>query len=430
MKKGILSFLAIGAALLSSGQAYLSERTGSNTDLDVQPDFGLCLMGGRGETDEAMIWFLEKANGGDVLVIREGGIGGYNDYMFSELGVTLNSVETISFESDEAATDPYVLQRLAEAEAIWMAGGDQGAYTNYWRDTPVMTAINNLLNVEGGALGGTSAGMAIMAEAYFPALLGSLSSEDVLEDPLDNSVLLGYSDFINAPFLEGTITETHFNDPDRIRYGRIMGFMARLKFDQSISPKAIASNEYCAVTINDEGIARAWGEYPEFDDDYLYFLQENPANTTGPEVMEQDVPLTWIRDEEAVKVYKVPGTVSGENFFDLNDWTSGQGGEWQNWWVDNGELFMASGDPLALAEAEKEGFTFYPNPTKDVLNFSMEQPLNQGRFSVIDATGRTAASGNLNGITQIDVAELPEGFYLIVLSDSDRSVVSRFVKTN
>lgn len=430
MKRLLLSIVCGAFSLGLQAQSYLSERTGSETDLDVDPDFGLCLMGGAGESDEAMTWFLEKANGGDVLVIREGGIGGYNDYMFSDLGVTLNSVETISFESEEAATDPYVLQRLAEAEAIWMAGGDQGAYTNYWKDTPVMTAINDLINVEGGALGGISAGMAIMAEAYYPALLGSLTSDEVLEDPLDNSVLIGYDDFIDAPFLEQTITETHFNDPDRIRYGRIMGFMARLKSDQSFRPKAIASNEYCAVTINEEGIARVWGEFPEFDDDYAYFLQENLVDQSGPEVLEQDIPLTWIRNEQAVKVYKVPGTLSGENFFDLNDWTTGQGGSWENWWVDNGELFMASGDPLAVAEAEKEGFAFYPNPTAGELNFSMEQPLIQGQFRVIDATGRTALSGNLYGINQIDVAELPEGFYLIVLSDADRRVVSRFVKTN
>lgn len=427
MKKGILSFLAIGAALASTGQTYLSERLGSDTDLNVEPDFGLCLMGGAGESDEAMTWFLGKANGGDVLVIRADGIGGYNDYLFSELGVTLNSVETISFESAEAATDPYVLQRLGEAEAIWMAGGNQGTYTSYWKDTEVMDALNNLLNVRGGTLGGISAGMAILAEAYFPATLGSLTSEDVLDDPLDNGVLIGYDDFIDAPFLENTITETHFNDPDRIRYGRIMGFMARLKNDQSFRPKAIASNEYCAVTINDEGIARAWGEFPEFDDDYLYFLQENVADQGGPEVLEQDVPLTWIREEEAVKVYKVPGTVTGENFFDLNTWESGEGGTWENWWVDNGELFMAAGDPLSLTGRDSEQISIYPNPTSDFLNLSLELTVRD-RYEVLDSKGQLAKSGSFNDGARIGVADLPEGFYLIRITNSDRVLTSRFVK--
>jgi cyanophycinase-like exopeptidase len=427
MKKGILVIFAVGTMLSVSGQTYLSERLGSDTDLDVEPSFGLCLMGGAGESDEAMTWFLEKANGGDVLVIRADGIGGYNDYMFSELGVTLNSVETISFESADAATDPYVLQRLNEAEAIWMAGGNQATYTSYWKDTQVMDALNNLINVRGGALGGISAGMAILAEAYFPASLGTVTSEEVLANPFDNGVLLGYDDFIQAPFLEQTITETHFNDPDRIRYGRIMGFMARLKSDQSFRPKAIASNEYCAVTINDEGIARAWGEFPDFDDDYLYFLQENLGDQTGPEVMEQDVPLTWIRNEQAVKVYKVPGTITGENFFDLNTWETGEGGTWEDWWVDGGELFMASGDPLSLTKREIEEISIYPNPTSDFLNLPLELS-TRDRFEVINASGAIAQSGSFNNGSRIDVADLSEGFYVVRVTSRDRVLTSRFFK--
>jgi hypothetical protein len=208
-----------------------------------------------------------------------------------------------------------------------------------------------------------------------------------------------------------------------------MGFMARLKYDQSISPKAIASNEYCAVTINEDGIARAWGEFPEYDDDYVYFLQENPANTMGPEVMEQDIPLTWNRDEEAVKVYKVPGTVSGENYFDLNNWTTGEGGNWENWWVDNGELFMSAGEPLQLTEIDAEEFSIYPNPASDVINLSLEYSWTQGQYRIVDATGRTEKSGSLTGLSKIDVASLPEGFHLIILGDANRTVVSRFVKT-
>jgi len=285
--------------------------------------------------------------------------------------------------------------------------------------------------VRGGALGGISAGMAIMAEAYFPALLGSLSSEDVLEDPLDNSVLIGYGDFIQSPFLGGTITETHFNDPDRIRYGRVMGFMARLKMDQGIRPKAIASNEFCAVTINEEGIARAWGEYieddPTFGDDFLYFLQEDVFDQSAPEVFQEDLPLTWIKNQQAVKVYKVPGTVTGENFFDLNTWETGEGGTWENWWVDNGELFMAAGDPLSARVRDAEEISIYPNPTSDFLNLPLELTVRD-RYEVLDSKGQLAKSGSFKDGARIGVADLPEGFYMIRITNSDRVLTSRFVK--
>ena len=52
-------------------------------------------MGGATEDDNAMIWFLERSNGGDILVLRTSGSDGYNNYLFSELGVNVNSVETI-----------------------------------------------------------------------------------------------------------------------------------------------------------------------------------------------------------------------------------------------------------------------------------------------------------------------------------------------
>ena len=81
-------------------------------------------MGGATEDDNAMKWFLQRANGGDVLVLRATGSNGYNSYLYSDLGITVNSVETIVCTSALASTAPYVLQKINQAEAIWFAGGD------------------------------------------------------------------------------------------------------------------------------------------------------------------------------------------------------------------------------------------------------------------------------------------------------------------
>ena len=78
---------------------YTSWITGDEGNSMAQPSPGVVLMGGASEHDEAMKWFLEQANGGDVVVIRASGSDGYNDYMFSDLGVTVNSVETIRFDN-------------------------------------------------------------------------------------------------------------------------------------------------------------------------------------------------------------------------------------------------------------------------------------------------------------------------------------------
>ena len=420
------------AAYSLNAQSYTSFLTGSPDDLEVQAQFGICLMGGGGESDEAMTWFLERANGGDVVVIRTSGSDGYNNYMFSELGVTLNSVETILFHGAEAATDPYVVERLNNAEAIWMAGGNQATYVNMWKDTPVQEAINNLLNVKGGVVGGISAGMAVMGQAYFPALAGSITSESALNNPLAPSFILGYDDFVEAPFLENVITETHLNDPARLRYGRVTAFMARVWHDFGVRPLGIAANEYCAVAIDENGLARVFGEFPAFDDDYVYFLQDNCISSIGPEIIESGQPITWLRDEQAVKVYKVPATTAGENTFDLNDWNTGSGGVWEDWYVLEGELSRvedaeASECNLTLRSSQHFDFSLFPNPAREQM--VLRTDWEQYEYHVFDLTGRLVVQGSSRSQeARIDIGHLARGLYKIAVIGPDGNFSASFVK--
>ena len=88
-------------------------------------------MGGATEDDNAMIWFLERSNGGDILVLRTSGSNGYNDYLYNELGVDVNSVETIVLNNSSAANESYIHNKVLNAEAIWFAGGDQSNLVQY-----------------------------------------------------------------------------------------------------------------------------------------------------------------------------------------------------------------------------------------------------------------------------------------------------------
>ena len=51
------------------GQNYTSYFTGNSTDVVTSPSGGVCLMGGASEDDNAMKWFLQRANGGDILIL-------------------------------------------------------------------------------------------------------------------------------------------------------------------------------------------------------------------------------------------------------------------------------------------------------------------------------------------------------------------------
>ncbi len=437
MKNLYTNTILITSVLLSTalhGQNYTSYFTGNEENIDVQPQFGLCLMGGAGESDEAMIWFLERANGGDVVVLRASGSDGYNDYMFSELGVAINSVESIVFHNANASYDPYVIDKVNNAEAIWMAGGDQNNYVTYWKDTPIMEAINDLINVKGGPVGGISAGMAVMGQAYFPASAGSISSEAALANPFAPQMQFGYDDFIKAPFMENVITETHLNDPTRIRYGRITAFMARLTNDHGVRPLGMGSNEYSAIAIDEDGFARGFGEYPQYDDDQVYFLQGNCEEPSGPEIILSAQPLTWNRSGEAVKVYRLPATASGGNYFNLNTWTDGEGGFWENWYVIDGELTRdtdatATECVVSVRNHQVIEASVFPNPTNGTLKVQTDEA--NWTYQVFDISGRLLSQGRgSSGQNELDLNNLSGGIYKLSIRTENAYFSSSFVISN
>ncbi|MCB0819586.1 MAG: cyanophycinase, partial [Bacteroidetes bacterium] len=317
-------------------QAYTSYYTGNTQNVNVTGQGGICMMGGATEDDEAMKWFLRRANGGDILVLRASGSDGYNDYLYSQLGISVNSVETIVFNDASAANNSYVKQKINRAEGIWFAGGDQWNYVSYFRNTPVDSIIRARKINSNIVIGGTSAGMAILGQAYFTAQNGTVYSDEALANPYSSAVTVDTALFLENNFLQNTITDTHFDDPDR--KGRLTVFMARMVSDYSMDSRAIACDEYTAVCIDENGIASVFGGWPTYDDN-AYFIQINCENEIQePENCQPGQPLTWDRNASALKVYNIKGTSSGINTFDLNTWLSGEGGSWQNWSVQNGVL--------------------------------------------------------------------------------------------
>lgn len=322
---------------LTGQTTYISYCSGDTADVRAATTGGVVLMGGASEVDNAMRWLLERAGGGDVLVLRVSGADGYQEYLYAELGVKVNSVQTLVMPDSAAARHPYVIRQIRNAEALWIAGGDQGKYVNFWKNGPVEDAIRYLIREKKVPIGGTSAGMAILGEAYFSALNGTVTSPEALANPYNEFMTIGYSDFLDNEYLTGVITDTHFDGRDRA--GRCVAFMARLAQDQGLRVKAIACEEHTAVCVDTNGIARVFGGQPETPD-YACFLQTSAAADFAPEHCRPGVPLHWQRDNAALKNFRAPGNPDGSVTFDLRDWktSTGAGGEWQSWWVENGVL--------------------------------------------------------------------------------------------
>lgn len=302
---------------------------GNSSWVSTNHQAGVVYMGGSSESDEAMAWLTSRTDNGDFVVIRTDASSGYQDYIYDDIG-GVDSVHTLVISKASYANAAYTEQVIKNAEALWIAGGDQADYYDLWNDTKVESAIDYLVNVKHAAVGGTSAGMAILGEIdYIPNTLGVYSSE-ALSDPYHNYMKYRQIDFVNqVPYSSGIITDTHFSERDRL--GRTITFMARNIKDgltTVASTKAIACDEGAAVCVDENGQAKifGWLDYT----DYVFFLK---ADTT-PDVCVTGTPLHWT---DAVTVYKVRGLPSGSNTFNLVNW-NGSGGTWESVNVNNGTI--------------------------------------------------------------------------------------------
>jgi cyanophycinase-like exopeptidase len=411
-------FLVAPACL--SGQGYLSYFTGDTADVQTPVKGGVVLMGGATESDAAMRWFLQQSGGGDVVVLRASGSNGYNDYLFGALGVSVNSVQTLVTTTAAGAQADYVARQIRDAEALWIAGGDQGKYVTFWKDGPIEEAIRYLIREKRAPVGGTSAGMAILGQAYFSALNGTITSEPAMQSPYSPLITLGFGDFIEHPDLGGVITDTHYDARDR--EGRHLTFMARLLVDYGILPLGIAAEEYTAVCIDSSGWARVFGSFPD-EEDYAWFIQTNCSlSDPGPEVCDAASPLTWNRGNQALVVYQLPGDINGSGYFNIRDWrtTTGMGGTWHRWWVDAGVFHSLPGaepDPCLTAVGSGGRGTpvrVFPNPAQDRL---LVEGLEGGAPSVLTLTdwaGRKCRRWRVEaGQVAVSIQDLPPGCYFL-----------------
>ncbi len=296
---------------------------GSVEDVTTITEAGFVLAGGGKDVDAAMKWMIDRSGGGDFVIIRASGSTGYNDYLF-ELG-ELNSVETLLIDSREKAMDKETGKKIREAEALFIAGGDQWNYVNYWSNSEVSNAIRYLIEEKKVPIGGTSAGCAVLSEFIFDARNDTVVSDDALANPYAQQVSVSKS-FIKLPFLENTIADQHYSQ--RGRLGRHVTFMARISKDFNVrNPKGIAADERTAVCIDKDGNITVLGSGNAF-------FMINDGNK--PEVCEAGKPLSWISKNKALRVYIYQATPEGTPAFNLTHWPKKNPNEY--WSVREGAL--------------------------------------------------------------------------------------------
>lgn len=320
-----LLVMCLSLSITFSRQALASESSpgyeyfvvGNPGDVTILTSPGLVLMGGNTDVDSAFQWMINKSGGGDFVVIRAGGTDAYNPWIYYDLG-GVDSVETLIIKMDRGAYDPFVIQKIRNAEALWIAGGNQWDYVRMWKGTPVEDAIQYVA-AKGAPVGGTSAGLAVLGEFIFSAEHGTIKSADALKNPYNPRVALA-RDFLSLPNLQGVITDSHFAERDRM--GRLMVFLSRiLKDNWAEEARGIGVDGKTALVVEPNGRATLHGTGS------VYFL----SSTIQPEVCIPSKPLTF----RNVSVYRLTGAGS---IFNLSTWRGSSGTEYQLSVVD-GELF-------------------------------------------------------------------------------------------
>ena len=299
----VVSLALFAFPVFAAKKAYQDFVVGNAADVVTSTTPGTVLMGGGTDVDAAFQWMIGKSGGGDFLVIRATGTDAYNPYIYG-LG-TVDSVETIITVTRDASFDPFVTDKIRNAEALWIAGGDQSDYVNFWKDTPVEDAINYVANVKQIPVGGTSAGLAVLGQFMYSAQTGSVTSSQALADPFHRYITLD-RDFLSIAHMSGVITDSHFVTRDRM--GRFVAFIGRLiKDGWATQVHGIAIDEQTAMLVNPDGSATRVGNGA------VYFMTSNGP----PQVCLSRTPLTY----RNLPVYKVSGSAT----FNIATWT-GSGG--------------------------------------------------------------------------------------------------------
>lgn len=304
------------------------------------------LMGGGYDVAEAFRWMIARAGitratGGRFVIIRATGSDAYNPYVYSRLGAVdtttdrnyemvggidlgVTSVETLVIPSRTAAADPFVLGVIANASAIFIAGGDQANYYQYWQGTPLDAALQRAVNA-GIPIGGTSAGNAMLGQYAFVALNDTVTSDEALTNPFNRYMTIDplntwsgkftqTGSFLDIPGLEKTITDDHFNTRDRL--GRLIGFVSRIgdgcaggveRFDQVLG---IGVDEETAVLVSGaRGNVKA----------QLVANPYNPENTTAPYTPQNSAYFTKLVRAPSLCAAKKPLTIdSGVQVYRLS----------------------------------------------------------------------------------------------------------------
>jgi len=202
--------------------------------------------------EEVFGWMVEKGGRGGVVII--GAVPLDSDErpaLFTRLGAS-GVVSLVVDQTNADSQETY--DAIASARVVFIRGGDQSRYVNWWTGTKTQKAIKDVY-AKGGVIAGTSAGCAVLGEITYDAKHGGLSPIDILHDARHADLTLT-PDFLG--FTPGVLYDTHFTE--RGRLPRLAAMLAVCAIDLKREIVGLGVDPRTAVCVGPDGVAEIRGE--------------------------------------------------------------------------------------------------------------------------------------------------------------------------
>jgi cyanophycinase len=198
MSRICLLLAVLGLAVPALAQGYVCAEGGGNP--------------GKGAwAEEVFGWMVEKGNKGAAIII--GAVPLEEPDNRIDLFLKLGAKSCTGLVIDEKNADTKeVYDQVAAASVVFIRGGAQERYVNWWKGTRTEEAIHDVFN-KGGVIAGTSAGCAILGEVSYDSKNGSLKPMEALQDACHKHLTLT-TDFLGL--VPGVLFDTHFTERGRI----------------------------------------------------------------------------------------------------------------------------------------------------------------------------------------------------------------------
>lgn len=267
----------------------------------------ICAIGGGSEnynswSDAPYRWIVEKSDSGKILVLSVNDESNWIPDYFVSLGAS--QAQNLKINSRTLADQQSVYDQLISAKAVFIKGGDQWNYINYWKGTKTEAGIRYIFD-NGGVVAGTSAGLAILGDVDFTGRYGSAVSRSSLMNPFISAINLE-DNFLNL--VPDVLFDSHFIE--RGRFGRLIAMLFNYYHATGRNILGVGVDDRTAVCIDQNGIGTVMGSGAAAvfrKDDRTEYIRSGNSYTINNLLCDQ-LAHGWQYDFVNRRVHSVPPT--------------------------------------------------------------------------------------------------------------------------